>query len=70
MEASQPSEPATEPEVIPPASKLKKRYPSAEGDDDLIDDLETIFRRLTWDGRARGMRRLQKLYNDWRVGKS
>ena len=66
----QPPETTPEPELIlasPP--KAKRRFPDADGDDELIEDLVNVFRQLSWDGRARGMRRLKKLYNDWRVGK-
>jgi hypothetical protein len=38
-----------EPE-LPSSPKPKARYPSAEGDDDLINQVEVIFRRLSWMG--------------------
>jgi hypothetical protein len=53
----------------PPTPKRKPRYTSAEGDDDLIDQVEDLFRQLSWDGRDRALKRISKLYNDWQVGK-
>jgi hypothetical protein len=60
---------SAEPELLTPAPKPQRRFPSVEGDDALLDDFENIFRQLSWNGRVEGIRRINKLYNDWRAGK-
>jgi hypothetical protein len=65
------SEPTSEPAgLFAPAPRPKPRYPSAEGDDDLIEQLVSVFSRLSWDGCARGIKRLLQFYNDHRAGGS
>jgi hypothetical protein len=68
-DAPPPEQAQAEPEFFPPPPKPKARFPSAEGDDDIIEQIINLFRRLSWDGRARLLKRLRQLYNDWRMGK-
>jgi hypothetical protein len=61
-------QPPAEPEFFPPPPKPKTRYTSADSDDELLEEFENIFRRLSWDGRDRGIKRISKLYKDWKQG--
>ena len=58
-----------EPEFFPPAPKPKKQFPSAETDDDILEEIENLFRRLSWNGCVRGIKRIGQLYNEWQAGK-
>ena len=57
-------------EFFPPPPKPKPHYTSAEGDDALLDDLESGFRQLSWNGLVRWFKREHQLYNERKRGRA
>jgi hypothetical protein len=55
------------PEVIPPPPKLS-RFPEANGDDELIEEIVALYRSLSWGGRDKAATRILALYNEWKRG--
>ena len=53
----------------PPAPKPKTHYPSAETDDDVLDEIKRLFLRLSWDGCVRGIKIVGQIYKEWQAGK-
>ena len=68
-DAPPPEQTQAEPEFFPPpAPKPKKQYPSAETDDDILDEIKNLFLRLSWDGCVRGIKMIEQIYKEWRAG--
>jgi len=68
-DAPPPEHTQAEPEFFPPpAPKPKKQYPSAETDDDILDEIKNLFLRLSWDGCVRGIKMIGQIYKEWRAG--
>ena len=61
------TEPAPSPE-IEPEFKPKPHYPSAEGDDGIIEQIINLFCRLSWDGCVRAIKRIGEEYKSWQAG--
>lgn len=62
-------QPLAEPELLPPAPTLKKHFPSAEGDDDIIEQIINLLRRLSWGGCVRAIKRIGEEYKSWQADK-
>jgi len=55
------------PEMEPPPPK-PSRFPEAEGDDEIIEEIIALYRRLSWGGRDKAATRILALYNEWKRG--
>lgn len=56
-----------EPELIPSPPK-PSRFPEAEGDDEVIEEIVALYRQLSWGGRDKAARRILALYDEWKRG--
>jgi hypothetical protein len=56
----------SEPELIPPSPKPKSRFPEADDDDEIIEEIVALYRRLSWGGRDKAAKRVIKLYDEWK----
>jgi hypothetical protein len=68
-EPAQPPVPETEaePELLPP-SNPKSRFPEADGDDEIVEEIVALYGRLSWGGRYKANKRILALYNTWKRG--
>jgi hypothetical protein len=56
-----------EPEQVPSPPK-PSRFPEADGDDEIIEEIVALYRRLSWGGRDKAATRILALYNEWKRG--
>jgi hypothetical protein len=54
----------TEPEPSPRPS----RFPEADGDDEIIEEIVALYQQLSWGGRDKAATRILTLYNEWKRG--
>lgn len=64
----EPTQTEAEPELLPPAPKPTKHHPSAETDDAILDQIKSLFLRLSWDGCVRGIKIICQIYKEWQAG--
>jgi hypothetical protein len=65
--AAQLSAPKMEAEPKPPPPK-PSRFPEADGDDEIIEEIAALYQRLSWGGRNKAATRILALYNEWKRG--
>ena len=58
-----------EPEFFRPTRKPTKQFPSAEDDDSIIEQIINLFRRLSWNGCVRAIKRIGEEYKSRQAGK-
>jgi hypothetical protein len=54
-----------EPKPLPPKHS---RFPEAEGDGAIIEEIVALYQRLSWGGRDKAATRILALYNEWKRG--